>query len=314
MRVAAASSLTTCARAGGCASFNYPFLTRKERDNETNLDYFGERYFSSTLGRFTTPDPLGGSIRASNPQTMNRYTYVLNNPLRYVDPNGLQEKDAWDQLTDAERKAIASKLQLKKGETARGAFNNLVTVSGDNTATAANVQSVQNFIAQAGGLKNSETWQQISAITKVTPQGQAPLDINKGMLDSTGRQSSDLEITVADKGKFLTALQKDPMNSFVVDSLGDEALKKAGLSWHPFNNARATTDYRSDPQLHYSNDRSNDSNYGPNYFFVHWDPTSSSGRKSTVVGDVRGGLGHGPRGTVGQVTDYLKRTQQAPRQ
>ncbi|MFN9456202.1 MAG: RHS repeat-associated core domain-containing protein [Acidobacteriota bacterium] len=67
--------------------------TGKERDAETGLDYFGARYFSGAQGRFTSPDPLGASARASNPQTWNRYTYALNNPLRYVDPDGLEVPD-----------------------------------------------------------------------------------------------------------------------------------------------------------------------------------------------------------------------------
>ncbi|MGJ5817124.1 RHS repeat-associated core domain-containing protein [Paludibaculum fermentans] len=56
---------------------------------ETGLDYFGARYFSAAQGRFTSPDPLMASARASNPQTWNRYAYTLNNPLRYVDPDGM---------------------------------------------------------------------------------------------------------------------------------------------------------------------------------------------------------------------------------
>jgi RHS repeat-associated protein len=66
-------------------------FTGKERDAETGLDYFGARYFSSPQGRFTSPDPLLNSGRPDNPQSWNRYAYTLNNPLRYVDPNGLYE-------------------------------------------------------------------------------------------------------------------------------------------------------------------------------------------------------------------------------
>ncbi len=68
-------------------------FTDKERDNETGLDYFGARYYSSSLGRFTSIDPLLASGRVSRPQSWNRYTYVLNNPLRLIDPDGLQEQD-----------------------------------------------------------------------------------------------------------------------------------------------------------------------------------------------------------------------------
>jgi RHS repeat-associated protein len=68
-------------------------FTSKERDAETGLDYFGARYFSRAQGRFTTPDPLMASARASDPQSWNRYAYARNNPLRYVDPDGMDVPD-----------------------------------------------------------------------------------------------------------------------------------------------------------------------------------------------------------------------------
>jgi RHS repeat-associated protein len=68
-------------------------FTGYERDNETGLDYAQARYFSSNHGRFTTPDPLIASGRPALPQSWNRYAYVLNNPLRNVDPTGLKEED-----------------------------------------------------------------------------------------------------------------------------------------------------------------------------------------------------------------------------
>ena len=62
--------------------------TSRERDAETGLDYFGARYFSGAQGRFTSVDPSMESVVLRNPQSWNRYAYTLNNPLRYVDPNG----------------------------------------------------------------------------------------------------------------------------------------------------------------------------------------------------------------------------------
>jgi RHS repeat-associated protein len=64
-------------------------FTSKERDNETGLDYFLARYYSSAGGRFTSPDPTLLSVNGFNAQTWNRYSYVLNNPLAFVDPFGL---------------------------------------------------------------------------------------------------------------------------------------------------------------------------------------------------------------------------------
>ncbi len=62
-------------------------FTSDERDSETNLDHTLFRQYSSSLARWTSPDPFAGHV--DNPQSLNRYTYVLNDPLDLVDPLGL---------------------------------------------------------------------------------------------------------------------------------------------------------------------------------------------------------------------------------
>jgi RHS repeat-associated protein len=52
----------------------------------TGLMYFNARYYSQTLGRFVSADTLVPG--AGNPQAFNRYAFVFNNPLKYVDPSG----------------------------------------------------------------------------------------------------------------------------------------------------------------------------------------------------------------------------------
>jgi RHS repeat-associated protein len=82
-------------------------FTLKERDNETGLDYFLARYYSSTQGRFTSPDEFTGGphdvytlgsgdpekqalpyAEITNPQSLNKYQYAYNNPTNVVDPDG----------------------------------------------------------------------------------------------------------------------------------------------------------------------------------------------------------------------------------
>jgi RHS repeat-associated protein len=84
-------------------------FTGKERDAETGLDFFQARYMSSAQGRFTSPDPLGAAAgKEGDPQSWNLYAYARNNPLLYVDPDGLKYRicdtsgNCYDDYSDAD--------------------------------------------------------------------------------------------------------------------------------------------------------------------------------------------------------------------
>ncbi|MFC1637727.1 RHS repeat-associated core domain-containing protein, partial [Candidatus Margulisiibacteriota bacterium] len=66
---------------------NYTF-TGKEYDRDSGLFYYGARYYDPKIGRFITKDVAAPDHE--NPQTLNRYVYCMNNPLKYVDPAGLK--------------------------------------------------------------------------------------------------------------------------------------------------------------------------------------------------------------------------------
>jgi RHS repeat-associated protein len=57
-----------------------------QRLDATDLYYYGARYYDATIGRFISPDTVVQDY--TNPQTLNRYSYCVNNPLKYVDPTG----------------------------------------------------------------------------------------------------------------------------------------------------------------------------------------------------------------------------------
>jgi RHS repeat-associated protein len=79
-------------------------FTGKETDEESSLQYFGARYMDNNIGRFVSVDPAvlafgdgkefkdkydrSLEFHLSNPQNLNAYSYVTNNPLRYTDPDG----------------------------------------------------------------------------------------------------------------------------------------------------------------------------------------------------------------------------------
>ena len=75
---------------GNDQSYDEAHFTGKERDSESGLDYFGARYYASSMGRFSSPDPSGLAYAdLGDPQSFNLYSYVRNNPLKNVDPSGL---------------------------------------------------------------------------------------------------------------------------------------------------------------------------------------------------------------------------------
>jgi RHS repeat-associated protein len=70
---------------------NYKF-TGKERDAESGLDFFRARFYYAPYGRFPSPDPENAGAKPEDPQSWNAYTYARNNPLLFIDPDGLAYK------------------------------------------------------------------------------------------------------------------------------------------------------------------------------------------------------------------------------
>ncbi len=61
-------------------------FTGQRLDSLSQLYYYNARYYDPTIGRFISPDSMVPDT--TNPQAWNRYSYVVNNPLRYTDPTG----------------------------------------------------------------------------------------------------------------------------------------------------------------------------------------------------------------------------------
>ena len=60
-----------------------------DHDSESSTEHAQFRQYSSTQGRWMSPDPYDGSFHFGNPQSFNRYAYAANTPLSYIDPSGL---------------------------------------------------------------------------------------------------------------------------------------------------------------------------------------------------------------------------------
>ena len=110
-------------------------FTGKEFDADSNLYYYGARYYDPYIGRFTQRDPIGDGV--------NWYAYVANNPLRFIDPTGL---GLWDILEFAAAPVVG--LIVDGG---KGLLDVVADVGGatlDALPHAANVSS----IAYMGGM------------------------------------------------------------------------------------------------------------------------------------------------------------------
>lgn len=117
--------------------FTYLF-TGKERDAESGLDYFGARYYGSNMGRFMSPDwaskPEAVPYSSlSDPQTLNLYSYMRNNPLGGTDPDGhcgQQQSGAGLDCTKLPNNPVTQVSPATKAQ-----INNAVTATGQPSGT-----------------------------------------------------------------------------------------------------------------------------------------------------------------------------------
>jgi RHS repeat-associated protein len=149
--------LTTTPAAGNNFSSNYkPFgppygligaevfkYMGQREDGVTGLYAMGARYYSPTVGRFITQDPLLGN--PLDPQRLNRYSYARNNPLRYADPHGLWFHEGIVQAVTEFGKAVVA-----LGQTAANIIGPALTAFGSTvTNTATRVASTVRHTVQA---------------------------------------------------------------------------------------------------------------------------------------------------------------------
>jgi RHS repeat-associated protein len=177
------SGIAACLRWEGGGSR----CTGKERDPESGLDYFGARYFSASQGRFTSPDEWAGGIAdpftggqvgqpgplpyadITDPQTLNKYVYVRNNPLRYTDPDGHEDQDEED----------------KKRRAAQGAAISVGTQATQDAAVRANYVEAVSQLNPGEAAARTAIKIQARAATSLT--GQVIAETMRPIADETSR-------------------------------------------------------------------------------------------------------------------------------
>ena len=108
-------------------------FTGYQKDEETGLDFAEARMYQNLYGRFTAVDPLMASGKSADPQSFNRYIYVLNNPLVLADPLGLQSGTAPDVKPCDSNKEHCDGTYDKKTNTVSGMLNITVGPEGETS-------------------------------------------------------------------------------------------------------------------------------------------------------------------------------------
>ena len=130
------------------------FFTQKERDCESGNDYFFARYYTSAMGRFTTPDwsakvePVPYA-KLDDPQSLDLYAYVRNNPVASDDPNG-HGCNGWCDLHGNSNQSYSDIINQDEAQIARHAAflgNTLVNVT---TAQQQVDLQIQGTTSQSG--------------------------------------------------------------------------------------------------------------------------------------------------------------------
>jgi RHS repeat-associated protein len=88
--ISSGTGLRTGTQGYGASDANRQKYGLTERDDTTGLDHAWWRKYENAAGRWTSPDPMAGSI--ADPQSFNRYAYVTNDPVNFIDPSGLSEE------------------------------------------------------------------------------------------------------------------------------------------------------------------------------------------------------------------------------
>lgn len=246
---------------------------QKLLDTKNPLGKFLAKFRSSAQGRFMSVDPLTPGATADDPQSLNRFTYALNNPLRHTDLGVMQNIDAWSLLTPEEQAIISDKLSRgvitdrrgrQRQETYREAFNRAIE-SGTDEEIKNKVTLVKNFIDTAGGHTNSAIWQEIVTFERAWLGS----DHDKKRNDPRFHKGGGVTFLVKTHSTFLDVLEK---NNYVKNPWYDKHFNKEA---HPNDSAREKTETSYETGAHMSNDDSKKLDR----FLLHWDKRSTEFKK-----------------------------------
>jgi RHS repeat-associated protein len=176
-----------------CPDATEHHFTGKERDTESGNDYFGARYYASSMGRFMSPDPVTvTSARQADPQQLNLYSYVRNSPLTLTDPSGMIINT--DDLNDKDKALWAKIAALANKQNADGSYVNATLHSAysalDSDSRTFRIEDDKSLGASVGGQF------EITKFNGPNDFSEAKVELNFGVIkDMTSTTRGDFDST-----------------------------------------------------------------------------------------------------------------------
>ena len=215
---------------GGNLNDKYKF-TEKERDTETNYDYFGARYYDSELGIWRSVDPAVSQwsikeIMEKELYGLSPYVYVRNSPLIRIDPNGYID---WLKVGLGTLGTIGGVVETVAG--VAGCIGSSPTVVGSVISAGVVVHGLGttafSFAQVLDGFMESDNTKGISGLTEATLYGTDKVGITKGAQDIG--KSIDLGVQIYSGGNPINNLKNIgkslPTSTLEAAKLGNYQLK-----------------------------------------------------------------------------------------
>jgi RHS repeat-associated protein len=185
-------------------------FTSYERDVEIDLDFAQARYYNSMHGRFTSPDPFGPWAMSEGekmsfyivPQQWNRYTYVLNNPLKLTDPTGMEVYD--ETVSEEQQRIIRQALEniAKFGNKEQRVIANWILKNNILITLVASASTISGSAGlQSGSAGALSQRLQKGYLSKEEAASYLQIRLNEGIVGTSEIAQAALEGTLVHEGR-----------------------------------------------------------------------------------------------------------------